>query len=95
VEELTEQRRTADVFASTELSELLVRLSGAVSDAPQTQSLDAGGGTAGDMAASKVGTATTSAVADGASSVTVDTRPFPPSITSVVVTTLFSPNPSL
>jgi hypothetical protein len=37
----------------------------------RSQSLDAGGGTAGDMAASKVGTATTSAVADGASSVMV------------------------
>ena len=42
-----------------------------MSDAPQAQSLDAGGGTAADMVPSKVGTATTSAVADGASSVTV------------------------
>jgi hypothetical protein len=41
---------------------------------PATQSLDGGGGTAGDTAASTVGTATTSTVADGASSVTVATH---------------------
>jgi hypothetical protein len=41
---------------------------------PATQSLDGGGGTAGDTAASTVDTATTSTVADGASSVTVATH---------------------
>ena len=44
-----------------------------VSDAQQAQSLDEGGGRAGDTATSAVGTATTITVADGAPSVTAAT----------------------
>ena len=96
VEELTERTRTAPVFASTALSELLSTVERRGVGCPASAVTRCGrrngcrhGGVQGRHCNDKRG-------ADSASSVTVGVHSiFPPSITLVVVTTLLPLNPSL